>query len=262
MTASLRVYELRGPAAGEALDWLHVHADVQGVVEGDDAITLWLTTALPALPPFDVSVRELAAPTGPAITGTENDRAILVADDLLVRPPWVAAPAGFQGIELVVPRGGAFGSGEHGSTQAALRCLHAMWDQPASFADIGCGSGILALYARVRGCERIEACDIDGPSVAAAAELLPAARVHLGGAELCAPCEGVVANMTAVELTSSLSAIRRVWTGRALLVLSGLRSHEVEPMVKLVGLPVMYRVSVGDFTALGYGRTSAINGGA
>ncbi|MFN9706552.1 MAG: 50S ribosomal protein L11 methyltransferase, partial [Planctomycetota bacterium] len=146
--ASPRVYELRGPDAAAALDWLHVHADVQGALEGDDALTVWLAGPLPALPFGGVAVRELAAdPQAAAITGLEADRPIVVADDLLVRPPWVERPADFVGVELVVPRGGAFGSGEHGSTQAALRCLHAMWDAPPTFADVGTGSGILALYA-------------------------------------------------------------------------------------------------------------------
>jgi hypothetical protein len=235
--SDVRVFELRGPDAGALLDWLHVHADVQGVLEEQDALTIWLPQPLPPLPPFDVQVRELAAPTGPAVTGTEGDRAIY--------------------IELVVPRGGAFGSGEHGSTQAALRCLHALWDAPASFADIGTGSGILALYASVRGCQVIAACDIDGPSVQAARELLPTAAVALGGPELCAPCDGVVANMTAAELTASLPAILRVWTRRRSLVLSGLRAPEVEPMAALVALPIAHRVTAGDFTALGYRGRSA-----
>ena len=184
--ASPRVYELRGPDAAAALDWLHVHADVQGALEGDDALTVWLAAAMPALPFAGVAARELAVdPQAAAVTGLEADRPILVADDLMVRPPWVERPAGFAGVELVVPRGGAFGSGEHGSTQAALRCLHALWDAPPTFADVGTGSGILALYARARGCPRIAACDIEAASVAAGGR---AVRCELGPRWLIRPC--------------------------------------------------------------------------
>jgi hypothetical protein len=249
---SVRVFELRGERAAEALDWLHVHADVRGVLEGDDTITVWLGQALPALPQVGLHVRELPVDAAAAaITGLEADAPIFVEPDLLVRPPWVARPAGFTGIELLLPRGGAFGSGEHGSTQAALRCLHAMWDAPASFGDVGTGSGILLLYAAVRGCRRLAGCDIDAASVAAARELLPAATIHLGDAAAMPPCDGLVANMTAAELTASMPAIRRCWTGRASLVLSGMRATEVDAVAALLPQPVVHTTTVGAFTAIG-----------
>jgi hypothetical protein len=248
-----RVYELRGPDAAAALDWLHVHALVQGALEGDDALTVWLAGPLPALPFPGVAARELVAdPQAAAITGLEADRPIHVADGLLVRPPWVERPEGFHGVELVVPRGGAFGSGEHGSTQAALRCLHALWDEPPTFADVGAGSGILALYAHVRGCRAIAACDIEAASVAATRELLPDAQVHLGGAETLPAVHGMVANMTGAELRAAMPAMLARWRRSHALVLSGLRAHEVDDVAAMVGAPVAHRVTVGDFTSVGY----------
>ncbi|MFN7588294.1 MAG: 50S ribosomal protein L11 methyltransferase [Planctomycetota bacterium] len=264
MTGALptRAYLLRGAAAAEALDWLYVHADLQGVFEHDDGITVWLAGALPQPPQPGLSITEVPIPADAAtITGLEQDRPIFVADDLLVRPPWVERPIGFTGVELIVPRGGAFGSGEHGSTQAALRCLHAIWDAPRSFGDVGTGSGILAVYAAARGCPHIEACDIELPSVQAAQELLPSARLHLGGPETMAPCDGVVANMTGTELRAAMPAILRLWTRRHVLVLSGMRAHEVEVVSALVPLPIVHREVVGDFTSVGY-RGSAGGAGA
>lgn len=250
---SLRVLELRGAAAAQALDWLHVHADVQGVLENDDAITVWLAGPLPAIPHRPLCVRELPLdPAGALVTGLEHDAPILVAPDLLVRPPWVERPPDFAGIELLVPRGGAFGSGEHASTQAALRCLHARWNAPATFGDVGTGSGILALYATVRGCRQVAACDIDPAAVAAAQELLPAAKIVLGGADRMPPCDALVANMTAAELAGAMPAIRQCWTGRSWLVLSGLREHEVAAVVALVPRPVAHRETLLPFTAVGY----------
>lgn len=248
-----RCYELRGADAAAALDWLHVHADVLGVHEADDALVVWLAAALPRLPFAAVDGREIAIdPAAAAITGLEQDAAIAVAPDLLVRPPWVARPAAFTGIELVVPRGGAFGSGEHASTQAALRCLHAMWDEPPSFGDVGTGSGILALYAAVRGCRAVVACDIDAASVAAARELLPGADVRLGGAEAMPSVAGMVANMTGDELRAAMPAMLAAWRGTHALVLSGLRAHEVAPVAALVPRPVALRCTQDAFTALAY----------
>jgi hypothetical protein len=252
VTGPLQAFVLRGPDAAAALDWLHVHADVQGVLEEDHGVTVWLAGGMPPLP-LAVTIEPLPVdPVALACTGLEHDVPILVADDLLVRPPWVDRPAGFAGVELILPRGGAFGSGEHGSTQAALRCLHRVWDAPASFGDVGTGSGILLLYASVRGCPQLEGCDIDAASVQAARDLLPAARVNLGGPETMAAVDGLVANMTGDELRAAMPAILRLWTTRRALVLSGLRAHEVDAVAALVPHPVVERCTVGDFTAVAY----------
>lgn len=247
-----RLYALQGPDAERALDWLYVHGDVHGVLEEAQAVVVWMPGAMPALPSeLDVTVVErLVRPEDFHVTGLENDVAIQVAADLLVRPPWVLQPPGFTGVELVVPRGGAFGSGEHESTKAALVVMHRGWSDPDSMADVGTGSGILALYAQVRGCRRIEACDIDEPSVIAARELLPAANVHVGGAMLMAPCDLVVANMKGVELTDALHEILAVWTRRHELVLSGMRAHEVDALVAAVPARVRDTETLGSFTAV------------
>jgi len=260
--SGMRAFVVRGAAIAEALDWLHVHADLQGVLEQDDAITVWLEGDLPRPPLAGLVIEELAIdPADQSITGLERDTAILVADDLLVRPPWVERPVGFHGLELVVPRGGAFGSGEHDSTQAALRCLHRVWDAPLSFADVGTGSGILLLYAQQRGCRVLAGCDIDAASVDAARELLPSAALHLGGPAGLPRCDGVVANMTGSELTAAMPAILRCWTGRNALVLSGLRAHEVEPVAVLVPARLGHREVVGAFTSVAYPGAGTPGGG-
>jgi ribosomal protein L11 methyltransferase len=247
----MRVYELRGERREDLLDWLHVHAAVLGVVEEVDAVVVWLDGELPAHPFVDATVSERVVDLGaPAATGLEQDTVIDVAPGLVVRPPWVEPRPGFVGIELVLPRGGAFGSGEHGSTKAALTLLHRHWDEPGSFGDVGTGSGILLLYARARGCTRLAGCDIDAPSVRAAAELLPSAALTVGGPATMPRVDGLVANMTGDELTAALPAMLGLWTGQSRLVFSGLRTHEVEPFLQRLRMRPFDRATVGAFTAL------------
>lgn len=252
-----RVFALTGRDVEDAVAWLHVHADLGGVLEEEAGQVVWTTGALPALPATMVVavVERPVAEQDLHVTGLENDTAIFVSEDLLVRPPWVERPAGFAGVELIVPRGGAFGSGEHDSTKAALTVMHRVWRDPASVADCGTGSGILALYAHVRGCPRIEACDIDEPSVLAARELLPSANVHVGGAATMAPCDLVVANMTGTELTESLAGILAVWTRTQPLVLSGMREPEVDALVAAVPGRAVERQTLGAFTAVAFEAT-------
>ena len=259
MTESLRCYRLRGNAVELALDLLHVHAEVAGVLEGDGEATVWLAGAMPELGIEDLAVEELHdARMHAAATGLEQDRAIVLAPDLVVRPPWVPPVAGFSGIELVVPRADAFGSGEHGSTRAALLNLHAHWDQRArSFADVGTGSGILAAYGVARGCPTISGCDIDPIAVQRALELLPCSCMVVGGAEaLPAAADSVVANMTGSELASSLEAILAKWNRRGILVLSGMRAHEVDPIVRRLPAAPLRAIEVDGYHSVVLGPLS------
>ena len=110
---TLRAFRLTGVGREQALDLLHVHADVQGVVEEESAITVWLATGMPALDVAGLRVEELpAAVANATATGLERDRAIAVADDLLVRPPSVFVKS------LVLKRG--FVDGWRGVVIAAM----------------------------------------------------------------------------------------------------------------------------------------------
>lgn len=70
---------------------------------------------------------------------------------------------------LHIPAGMAFGTGDHATTSTCLRFLADVADelagQPWEFLDLGTGSGILALAARLLGARRAEAGDFDPDSV-------------------------------------------------------------------------------------------------
>lgn len=251
---------LRGDAADReaALDLLHVQADVLGVEERADALEVWLAADPPAaLAAFAVAVEVLPiTPDLFAHTGREHDVPVLVAPDLCVRPPWVERPAGFVGVDVVVPRGSAFGSGEHASTRAALLALHRAWPARVdTLLDVGTGSGILARYGATRGARRCFACDIERPAARAAADLVPGLRAVCGGPEVFSlSVDLLVANMTAAELAATLPELRRLWCGRGLFVLSGLRgATQVDACLAAQhahGFGPPQRLDVDEFTAL------------
>ncbi len=67
---------------------------------------------------------------------------------------------------LIIPMGLAFGSGEHATTFMLLRALAARRDLAgASVLDVGTGSGVLALAARLFGAKKIVATDFDADAV-------------------------------------------------------------------------------------------------
>jgi ribosomal protein L11 methyltransferase len=70
------------------------------------------------------------------------------------------------GPQLHIPHGLAFGSGEHATTSMLLRALarHEGWNK-AAVLDLGTGSGVLALTARLFGARKIVATDFDPDAV-------------------------------------------------------------------------------------------------
>ena len=71
---------------------------------------------------------------------------ILVGGRLYVRPPW-EQPAVRPGVaEIVIDPGRAFGTGAHPTTRLCLELMLEL-DAEGSFADLGCGSGVLAIAA-------------------------------------------------------------------------------------------------------------------
>jgi ribosomal protein L11 methyltransferase len=91
---------------------------------------------------------------------------LVVGERFLIRPDW-APPGGGSGLnEIVLSQGTAFGTGVHPTTQACLAVL-AEISAGGSFADYGCGSGVLSIAAAQLGWSPILAVDIDEASVAA-----------------------------------------------------------------------------------------------
>lgn len=255
----MRRFLLRGDESGlaAALELCHCLRDVQSVVEREGELELWLEGELPALDELPVRAVELPLPpAGPTLTGFEHDVAIVVDDGLVVRPPWVASPAGFAGLELVVPRGMAFGSGEHGSTQAALLVMAACWPSPppARVLDVGTGSGVLALYAQRRGAAAVGACDVESEAVAAARALLGTADVRLGGPAVFAGerFPFVVANLDARQLHAALPDLLARLAPAGTLVVAGLRPVELDAFAARVpAAPSLRRERLG-YVGLGY----------
>jgi len=72
---------------------------------------------------------------------------------------------------LVIPASAAFGTGEHATTAMSLRLLERLtrkWKNSWSLADLGTGSGILALAAKRFGAGRVVGIDVDPKAISVA----------------------------------------------------------------------------------------------
>jgi ribosomal protein L11 methyltransferase len=96
-----------------------------------------------------------------------------VGDRLLIHPDWLPLPATDR-IVLRLNPGVAFGTGAHATTQLCLVALEQQFNQPTDHpcvvADIGCGTGILAIATLQFGADYAFAVDNDPLAVQAAQE--------------------------------------------------------------------------------------------
>jgi ribosomal protein L11 methyltransferase len=93
---------------------------------------------------------------------------LVIGGRLVVRPEWAPATGGGLSpalIEIVLEESVAFGGGTHPTTRACLEVLLELAPQGA-FADLGCGTGVLAILAAKLGWAPVSAFDLRPGSVA------------------------------------------------------------------------------------------------
>jgi ribosomal protein L11 methyltransferase len=125
----------------------------------------------------------------------------VIGGRLVVRPEWAPAPeAGL--IDIALGEGAAFGGGTHPTTRTCLELLLELAPSGA-FADLGCGTGVLAILAARLGWAPVVAVDVQPGSVVAAhinAErngVTVEARVADLSTQAPPPAGGIAANVPA-----------------------------------------------------------------
>ena len=88
----------------------------------------------------------------------------------VVRPTWEEFEAGAGDRVIVLDPGQAFGTGDHPTTRMCLELMEPLDLAGRPVADVGCGSGILAVGACMMGADPVEAVDIDPIAVEVAKE--------------------------------------------------------------------------------------------
>ena len=156
---------------------------------------------------------------------------VLIGGRLYVRPPW-EQPAVRPGVhEVVIDPGQAFGTGTHPTTRLCLELMLDL-DRRGSFADLGCGSGVLAIAAAKLGFRPVTAFDADRAAVAATDANARANAVLLERVERLDLRSGPVpsADVVAANLMRPLllQLSERMQGGVQTLILSGLLDHEAD----------------------------------
>lgn len=94
---------------------------------------------------------------------------IVMEGELAVRAPFHKPVEGVKH-ELIIDPKMAFGTGNHGTTQAMLTLMSQINMQGATVIDMGAGSGILGIYAMLKGARQCTSIDIDDWCISNAAD--------------------------------------------------------------------------------------------
>lgn len=175
---------------------------------------------------------------------------------------------GTHRIGLRIEAAMAFGTGHHGTTRGCLlllnRLARAGW-RPRRVADIGCGTGVLAMAAAKLWRVPCVATDIDPLAWATVRENLRANGVAPWVCSGCAPgfrhqvhrdaapYDLVFANILASPLKRLAPDIARHLSSGGHAILAGLLNHQipgVEAVFRGHGFRRVDRVSLGDWTSL------------
>lgn len=165
-------------------------------------------------------------------------RAVRVGS-IIVAPPWdVAEEIDGASRRIVIQPSMGFGTGHHATTRLCLAALQRLDLRGRTVADIGTGSGVLAIAASLLGAARVVGIDDDADAIASAEESLelnPAAQVTLLVGDLksstLASADVVVANLTGGLLEAAASRLDGLVAPGGCLVISGLMAEEESQVV-------------------------------
>jgi len=171
-----------------------------------------------------------------------------VTSRIVVTPTWLEPDAGPGDVVIRLDPGVAFGTAEHATTRGCLRLLDGAVSAGDRVADLGTGSGILAIAACGLGAREVRAVDADPFACAAARENAAANgcadRVHVtearlgpGGVADLGPLDGVTVNIEAGVVVELLPGAARALGPGGWLVVGGILVAERDGVVEEAARP-------------------------
>lgn len=187
-----------------------------------------------------------------------------VGEKLVIVPAWLNADGWPDRLALRLDPGAAFGTGTHETTQLCLELLEENIAGGERVLDLGCGSGILALGARLLGAGDIQGVDLDEAAVRASKEnatLNSIDDVDFFQANLfldeawanLLPADLITANLTADVLRTLIGRIAGIMRQGGRLIASGIireREQEVAVAYEQAGYRILQQRSAGQWVAL------------
>ena len=181
-----------------------------------------------------------------------------VSDKITVVPDWIEySPKSSDEVIITLEPGCAFGTGTHSTTQLCMKMIEKYMPCGARVADIGAGSGILAICAAKFGASFVYGCDNDDTVIDVAREnaLKNAVKCdfELNTADkITQKFDFVLANILHNVLAQIMPDLKNIMNSGALLVLSGIldeKKQVVLDSIKKCDLILVEEVHLNQWTA-------------
>ncbi|MGI4787315.1 MAG: 50S ribosomal protein L11 methyltransferase [Janthinobacterium lividum] len=182
-----------------------------------------------------------------------------IGSRLVVTPPWETPDLQPNDLTIVVDPGMAFGTGSHPTTQLCLVALEEYVKPGLSIADIGTGSGILAIAAAKLGASPVIANDNDPLAVKIAREnaAVNGVSIEINDTIPDGPYDLVVANILADVIIGMADKIAHWTKPGGTFIASGIidtRESDVRQAVETFGFTSLDTRHQGEWVALIFQR--------
>ena len=161
---------------------------------------------------------------------------ILIGNHIVIKPPW--SDESFPGrVEVLIEPKMAFGTGRHETTQGCLATLQECDLAGKAVLDLGCGSGILGIFAALKGAASVSGYDIDPLAVDNSREnfvvngVAAVCRADLGSIDSVNTerrFDVIIANIIKSAILPILKPMKRILAPQGILILSGLLRQDQE----------------------------------
>ncbi len=163
----------------------------------------------------------------------KNFKPIQVDDLVSIRAPFHERSLGIK-YDIVIEPKMSFGTGHHETTYLMIQHLMDINLQGKTVLDMGCGTGILAIFAEMKGAKKLDAIDIDSWCYKNSLENIERNRckhisVHKGDASLLLnkKFDVIIANINRNILLQDLSIYIRSLNKNGILLLSGFYMEDI-----------------------------------
>jgi ribosomal protein L11 methyltransferase len=183
-----------------------------------------------------------------------------IGNHFFVIPSWESHDCPDDRLPIRIDPGQAFGTGTHETTQLTMEAL-ARWVEPGHLVlDVGTGSGILAIAARLLGAKEVFACDIDLVAAQVARANIDRnaesnISVFCGSLDVVksASVRLLLANLTADVITDLFPEFNRVLQRSGIAILSGILLDQGEEVRKSIAehqYNIFEEITRGEWLAL------------
>lgn len=184
-----------------------------------------------------------------------------ISNKIVICPTWRTYEPNEDEIVVKLDPGAAFGTGAHATTQLCIQAIEKFMPENAEVADVGCGSGILAICSLKLGAKSAVGVDNDELVIPVAIDnstlngVDGAVKFFAGTSKdlLGKTYDFICANILHNVLNEIMGELKQLMKSNGKMVLSGIldeKEHVVLAAIEREGLKLTERLTIGNWVGL------------